>query len=221
MDNSLFSLNLRRKRKAKGLTQVGLGQLCGCAQGHVSNLERGVVGPSMQILDRIASVLGVTAAELLVMEAEEGPSGPGTVTEGIPVINERSPARLVPPTLENGRAIGDSPTVLCLSGVRSAEAFACYLPDDSMTPEFHKGDLVVFSLARRPSDGQACLVDLGEGQVVFRTALELPKSGWRLQPANPRYVPTVLAKASKARMWPAIGRWHLLRPPQAVARAKR
>ena len=81
-----------------------------------------------------------------------------------------------------------------------------------MVPKFDKGDLVVFSLTRKPADGDACLVDTGNGQVPFRTVLAMPRA-WRLQPSNPRFEPIVIKATKAVRMWPAIGRWQRLHRP--------
>ncbi|MFO8012490.1 MAG: S24 family peptidase [Phycisphaerae bacterium] len=112
--------------------------------------------------------------------------------------------------MENGQAVGDSKRVLCLPDVRGRDAFAAYLPDDAMAPAFGKGDLVVFSLVQEVADGAPALVDLGEGQAVFRRVLQFPGGGLRLEAANPKVEPVLQEKAEDLRMWPAIGRWEWL-----------
>ena len=96
-----------------------------------------------------------------------------------------------------------------MPSVRAGDSFALYLPDDSMAPEFGKGDLVVFSRSRKPADGQACLVDKGRGQVLFRTVWALPGGGWGLKASNPKYGPVVV-KGKGVRIWPAVGHWRML-----------
>ena len=210
MLGSVFAKNLRKYREQMGLTQVALGDRCGYAQGHISNLERGVIAPSMAVLERLASALGIPPAELLIAEVEDAPGG--AVVEGIPIINARSRDRLPAPTIADGKASADSNKLLCVPGLNVAEAFAAYLPDNAMAPPSGKGDLVVFSLKCESADGDACLVDAGKKGVLFRTVLALPGGGWRLQPNNPRYEPIVLKARRGVRMWPAIGRWQMLPP---------
>jgi hypothetical protein len=81
-----------------------------------------------------------------------------------------------------------------------------------MAPEFHKGDLLVFSLTREAGDGDTCLVVRGEGEAVIRTVLSLGAGRWRLQPANAKFAHEVVKEGRGLRMWPAIGRWQMLRP---------
>jgi len=46
---------------------------------------------------------------------------------------------------------------------------------------------------------------------VFRIVLALEKGQWRLQPVNPKYPPLLIKSGRGVRMWPAIGRWQVLR----------
>jgi transcriptional regulator with XRE-family HTH domain len=57
--------NIRRLRKAKGLTQEQLAHEAGMAMRYVAGVERGEENPSLRFLVRIAGVLGATPAELL------------------------------------------------------------------------------------------------------------------------------------------------------------
>jgi len=214
MAGSFFAGNLRRCRKRRGLTQVSLGELTGYSQGHISNLERGVIAPSMAVLEQLAAALGVSPAHLLTETASE--TELVAPEDGIPVINDATRDRLAIPTTVNGRVRGQADLVLRVPNVRPGEAFAAYLPDDSMAPGFGEGDLVVFSLRRGVGDGDLCLVDTGQGIVLFRMLIKLSSRAWRLQPSNPRYEPMVIRATKAVRMWPAIGRWQALpaRPPR-------
>jgi len=162
----------------------------------------------MRILENLASALEARPADLLLTEADREVAEIGG--EGIAIINERSRDRLLAPGVKRRKVSGDSDRVLCVPGLHALSALAAYLPDDSMAPAFGKGDLVVFSLSRQAVDGDACLVDTGAGEVVFRTVLALPGRKWRLQPGNPRYEPVVIKATKAVRMWPAIGRWQML-----------
>jgi transcriptional regulator with XRE-family HTH domain len=57
--------NIRRLRKAKGLTQEQLAHDAGMAMRYVAGVERGEENPSLRFLVRIAEVLEVEPAELL------------------------------------------------------------------------------------------------------------------------------------------------------------
>ncbi len=96
-----------------------------------------------------------------------------------------------------------------MPSLQARDSFALYLPDDSMAPEFARGDLVVFSHSRPPADGDACLVEDGQGQILFRTVWALPGGGWGLKANNPRYEPLVV-KGKGVKLWPAVGHWRKL-----------
>ncbi len=57
--------NLRRYRLAKGVSQEELAHLCELDRTYVSGIERGVRNPTVVVLERLAGVLGITAACLL------------------------------------------------------------------------------------------------------------------------------------------------------------
>jgi len=201
-DSSQFGRRLKSLRKRKGLTQQELAQIAGCARGYISSLETGSFSPSMRILRQVSAALNVQIHELLLSKARDD-------AEVIPLLNTVESPRLVAP--KGGRDLsGNTGQTVCLPGVLGREAFALFLPDDSMAPSFDRGDLVVFSLARSADDSDPCLVDTGKGEVVFRTVLALPGRRWRLQPSNPKFEPRLIKAGRGVRMWPAIGRWQML-----------
>ena len=57
--------NVRRLRKAQGLTQEELAHGAGIDTRYVGGIERGEENPSVAVLGRIAQVLGVHPTELL------------------------------------------------------------------------------------------------------------------------------------------------------------
>lgn len=61
----VLALNLRRLRQARGLSQEELAHRADIDRTYISSLERSVYGASIDVVDRIARVLGVEAAELL------------------------------------------------------------------------------------------------------------------------------------------------------------
>lgn len=60
-----FARNLRLLRQAKGLSQEELAHRADVDRTYVSSLERSVYSPSIEVLDRLATVLGVEPADLL------------------------------------------------------------------------------------------------------------------------------------------------------------
>ncbi len=58
-------LNLKRLRVEKGLSQEEFAFECGIHRTYISGVERGVRNPTVVVLERIATALGVRAGELL------------------------------------------------------------------------------------------------------------------------------------------------------------
>ena len=58
--------NVRRLRKAKGLTQEELAHRASIDTRYAGGIERGQENPSVAVLGRIAGVLGIHPAELFV-----------------------------------------------------------------------------------------------------------------------------------------------------------
>ncbi|KUO54163.1 MAG: transcriptional regulator [Sphingomonadales bacterium BRH_c3] len=63
--------NLRRLRAEREITQEDFATDSGFDRGYISGLERGVRNPSILVLERVATALGVDVAELLDAKAAE------------------------------------------------------------------------------------------------------------------------------------------------------
>lgn len=61
----MFALNLRRHRHAAGLSQEELAHRADIDRTYVSSLERCIYAPGIDVVDRLARVLGIEAADLL------------------------------------------------------------------------------------------------------------------------------------------------------------
>ena len=92
MDDSVRTIagNVRRLRAARGLSAAGLARASGVARATLAELEAGRGNPTVETLYALASVLGVTLADLLVeaeapavqvVRAGEGPQVTGPVLE--------------------------------------------------------------------------------------------------------------------------------------------
>lgn len=66
-----MSLNLKKIRTQKGITQDELATKCGVSQQAVCNYEAGIREPSLYTLKRLASVLDCTVDELLADSEED------------------------------------------------------------------------------------------------------------------------------------------------------
>ena len=61
----ILALNLRKYRRARGLSQEELAHRADIDRTYISALERCVYAAGIDVVDRIARVLGVEAADLL------------------------------------------------------------------------------------------------------------------------------------------------------------
>lgn len=62
---------VRRLRVERGLSQEALAVDAGVDRGYVSGIEQGAHNPTIDILERLASALGVDVGELLVRPASD------------------------------------------------------------------------------------------------------------------------------------------------------
>jgi transcriptional regulator with XRE-family HTH domain len=69
----VLALNLRKLRQARGLSQEELAHRAEIDRTYVSALERSVYSAGIDVLDRLARVLGVEAADLLRRPASPAP----------------------------------------------------------------------------------------------------------------------------------------------------
>ncbi len=61
----ILAANLRRLRHKKGISQENLAYEAGVNRIYVSKLEKGVSYPGLEIIGKLAAVLGVPPADLL------------------------------------------------------------------------------------------------------------------------------------------------------------
>lgn len=76
-----LAINVRRLRTARLLTQEKLAIDAGVAAPYLSRIERGVVNPTVDILDLLAGALGVPVDESL-SAPEPGQTPPTTLKAG-------------------------------------------------------------------------------------------------------------------------------------------
>jgi transcriptional regulator with XRE-family HTH domain len=69
-----FATNLRLRRRAAGLSQEELAHRADIDRTYVSALERGVYSATIDMVDRLAGVLGVDPSELLAKPARQSSS---------------------------------------------------------------------------------------------------------------------------------------------------
>lgn len=60
--------NIRKFRKARGLTQKQLGELCGIKEANVRKYELNKANPKVETINRIASALNVSTIDIMGLE---------------------------------------------------------------------------------------------------------------------------------------------------------
>jgi transcriptional regulator with XRE-family HTH domain len=76
-----FATRLRELRQARGMTQDDLANKASVTTSYLSRLESGKVAPGIDMVERIASALGTTVAELLPE---------GTAPDPLPILREQA-----------------------------------------------------------------------------------------------------------------------------------
>ena len=79
--------NIKQLRESAGLTQEAFSELVGLGEKHISAIERGAVGLSLPTLQRICTLLSVSADRVLFGQPEEGPANDRTAA--VQLVTER------------------------------------------------------------------------------------------------------------------------------------
>jgi repressor LexA len=96
--------------------------------------------------------------------------------------------------------------------VHDSQAFAAHVVGDSMEPEYHEGDLVVFSPNAQPRNGDDCFVRLEEGEGTTFKRIYMDAEGTiRLQPLNRTYPAQTYPRDKITGLWPALLRIQRIR----------
>lgn len=128
----------------------------------------------------------------------------GELSAGIfvPIINKASEG--YPSHMENlSNAISSAKEYLRCPDIHDTKAFAIRVCDDSMSPTYNKGDLVVLCPAVSTESGQDCFVHLVEGKTTFRRVYLEEARSTRLQPLNVDYRPLAVTQKRIVGMWTA------------------
>jgi transcriptional regulator with XRE-family HTH domain/SOS-response transcriptional repressor LexA len=100
-------------------------------------------------------------------------------------------------------------------GIADKDAFAARVHGDCMTPRYRQGDIVVFSPALPPRNGDDCFIRFGDGQTAFKRIFFENEGAngtpsLRLQPRNERYRPTVVPCEKVSGLYRAVYRYERL-----------
>lgn len=95
--------------------------------------------------------------------------------------------------------------------VQDKDAFAARVHGDSMRPKYTEGDIVIFSPANAPKNGDDCFVRFESGQTTFKRVFfesdEQGNSVIRLQPRNEKYRPQTVSSEQIAGLYKAVYRY--------------
>jgi transcriptional regulator with XRE-family HTH domain len=99
--------------------------------------------------------------------------------------------------------------------IADKDAFAARVHGDCMTPRYRQGDIVVFSPALPPRNGDDCFIRFGDGQTAFKRIFFENEGAngtpsLRLQPRNERYRPTVVPREKVSGLYRAVYRYERL-----------
>ncbi len=72
---NVFAAKLRRLRHAKGLSQEDLAYTADINRTYISKLEKGISHPGLEIIGKLAVVLGVEPAALLKLPSKKSARG--------------------------------------------------------------------------------------------------------------------------------------------------
>jgi transcriptional regulator with XRE-family HTH domain len=129
----------------------------------------------------------------------------------VPVIN-RSSADYPTDFTDLGYPLRVADQYVGCPGVTDKEAFAARVCGDCMTPKYSQGDIVVFSPALPPRNGDDCFIRFCDGQSAFK-GIFFESDGAdrapsiRLQPRNERYRPTVVRCEKVSGLYRAVFRY--------------
>jgi DNA polymerase V len=82
-----------------------------------------------------------------------------------------------------------------LDACSSAESFALMVLGDSMEPEFVEGDIIIIEPEGLATDGSYVMAWLND-EWIFRQLVKTEYGGWKLQPLNPNYPPSIIPDLS-------------------------
>lgn len=165
--NPAVGAEIRRRRKALGMTLEELAHATGGNDGNLSKIERGLLGYSDETIQKIAKALGCSVSDLFA-GAEAG----GNVT-AVPIGTRRIPliscvqAGAMTEAIDP-YAAGDAAEWMLTDLDLSANAFALRIKGNSMLQEFREGDTVIIDPAILPLPGDYVVAKNGENEATFK-----------------------------------------------------
>jgi transcriptional regulator with XRE-family HTH domain len=207
---------IRRRRRKMGLTLDDLAEQTGVSKPYLSLIEndRPANPPRDEKLRKLEQALGFAESELLRQaHLQRTPQDVRAMlmglTEARAARQRVRPMELGPGSLNS--AVTPLADTVGWPDVGDRKAFAARVCDDSMSPAYGKGEIVVFSPSLTAVSGDDCYVRLADGRTTFhRIFFETGEKGQaviRLQPRNQRHRPTIVAADQVTAMHKAVYRY--------------
>jgi transcriptional regulator with XRE-family HTH domain len=208
--------NIRRQRRKMGLTLDDLAEQTGVSKPYLSLIENDRLAnpPRDEKLRKLEQVLGFSESELVRQaHLQRTPQDVRAMLMGL--TQEKTARQRVKPMNPGPSALNSGVTPLTAPvgwpDVADRQAFAARVCDDSMSPAYGKGEIVVFSPSLTAVSGDDCFVRLADGRTTFhRIYFETGEKGEsvvRLQPRNQRHRPTIVAADQVTAMHKAVYRY--------------
>lgn len=187
---------IRKYRKAKGMTQKELGFRLGIAHNTISGYENGANEPDQNILFAIADVLGVSINDLFPSPTNLEPVDPdfvripvlGTIACGEPILAEENISEYI---------------YMPKDRLPSGKLFYLRAKGGSMTPTIPDGALVLIREQPEVESGAiAAVLVNGETEATLKR-IKRQGNMMILMPDNPEYEPIIVTPDNPARI---IGR---------------
>lgn len=183
--------NLRKLRKAKGLTQKQLGDLVGVSESFVSQMESGKKLPSFEVALKLGEVLECESTDFF-SQKEKSP----TLTDSFvtfTVLGEVAAGydKYAMPDWTDGEI--DIP-VTWLSGRTQEDYFVLRVTGNSMFPTYQDGDIVlVLRSDTMDHSGQIGVVMYDDDKATLKRVEYVAGEDWmKLIPINPQYPPIMV-----------------------------
>lgn len=173
--------NLKKARKAKGLTQVEVAEKIGLSQSSYSYWERGTTKIDNISLTRLSELFGVSVDYLL--------GNVDTPIQGnvkVPVLGS-IPAGIPVEAVENILDWEEIPASWATGG---REYFGLKVKGDSMYPKYLEGDTVILRKQNTCDSGDDCVVMVNGYDATLKQVFLREDGSMEIRPLNPSYPPT-------------------------------
>ena len=173
--------NLKKARRAKGLTQVEVAKIIGLSQSSYSDWERGTTKIDNISLARLSELFEASTDYLLGKE-----DSPVQGAIKIPVLGS-IPAGIPVEAVEDILDWEEIPASWATGG---REYFGLKVKGDSMYPKYLEGDTVILRKQNTCDSGDDCVVMVNGYDATLKQVFLREDGSREIRPLNPSYPPT-------------------------------